>query len=84
MAEPQHAPPLTAADLFRAICVKLNAVANVLDAVEPENIAAWIRDNHLSTAIVPGTKPPLTFSAAFAHIFQRDLEGRPVRRKGAA
>jgi hypothetical protein len=75
---------LTAADLVLALRVKVHAAGYLLRLRGIEATAEEAREaittHHLSTAIVPGTKPPLTFSAAYAHIFQRDLEGRPVRK----
>jgi hypothetical protein len=76
------APPITAADLVRELQRKgaLPKTPGVVMNFNEDDVVYAITANHLSTAIVPSTRPPLTFSAAYAHIFQRDLEGRPVRK----
>jgi hypothetical protein len=74
---------LTAADLYIALAQKgvINDDSFIAGTTPADEYARLITNNGLATAVAgKHLGKVVTFSAAYAHIFQRDLEGRPVRK----
>lgn len=88
-------PPITAADLVRELRRKgaIQGLVMVMLLAEDESraqaevkaqrIADAITNNGLSMALAGRhLGKPVTFEQAYAHVFGRDLTGKPIKAKG--